>query len=173
MNRKQTIAACCVSAMALSLAFSVPTFAQGMAGPGMAQKDAFMGIWKPNMAKSHYDPASLTPKMGNTIKIDVSGNGTRKVTTDGTDAKGAPTHTEYTATQDNKVYPYKGSADMNSVAVKILDANTAVTVNKKGGTVVRILRSTVSKDGKTLTIVGVGYNAQGVAFHNVTVYDKQ
>ena len=46
-------------------------------------------------------------------------------------------------------------------------------INKQGGIVVRMILGVVSKDGKTLTNNTVGYNAQGVAFHNVTVFDKQ
>ena len=138
-----------------------------------AQQDPFLGTWKQNLAKSKYDPASGTPKAGTTVKREAAGSG-YKVTTDGMNAQGAPTHTEYTtATLDGKDYPLKGSADYDSVAIKKIDANTIITINKKGGATVRMLRTTVSKDGKTSTSDQVGYNAQGMAFHNVTVFDKQ
>jgi hypothetical protein len=138
-----------------------------------AQQNPFIGTWKQDLAKSKYNPVSLKPKTGITINIQAAGSGT-EVTTDGADVKGAPTHTEYTAaTQDGKDYPLKGSADYDSVAVKMIDANTRMTANKKGNVVVRMLRGVVSKDGKTLTLDGVGYNAQSVAFHTVTVFHKQ
>jgi hypothetical protein len=69
--------------------------------------------------------------------------------------------------------PARGSTDYDSVAIKKIDANTIITINKKGGTVVRMLRTVVSKDGKTSTSDQVGYIARGGAFHNVTVFDKQ
>jgi hypothetical protein len=139
----------------------------------MAQQDPFTGTWVEKLAKSKYDPASLTPKHGTTIKIVATGNG-RKVTTDGVTALGTPIHTEYNAsTLDEKDYPLSGSPNYDSVATKRIDADTTITVNKKGGIVVRMLRGTVSKDGKTLTLDQVGYNAQGQAFHEVTVYGKQ
>ena len=138
-----------------------------------AQQSPLIGTWKQELAKSKYDPVNLKPKTGLTINIQAAGTG-YKVTTDGTDVKGAPAHTEYTdATEDGKDYAVQGSADCDSVAVKKIDANTRILVNKKSGTVVRMLRSVVSKDGKTLTLDAVGYNAQSVAFHAVTVYDKQ
>ncbi len=143
--------------------------AQGTDG----QRDPLVGTWKANLAKSKYDPANLTPKTGVTVKREVAGSG-YKLTTDGMNAQGAATHTEYTAaTLDGKDYPLKGSPDFDSVSLKRIDTNTTITVNKKGGTVVRILRNVVSKDGKTSTTDSVGYNAQGLAFHNVVVFDKQ
>lgn len=138
----------------------------------MAQESPFIGTWKMNPAKTHYDPANLALK-SLTIQTVASGNNARHTKTDGTDAKGAPTHTEYTAAADGKDYPYTGSGDYDSIALKALNANTTINVYKKGGTVVRMLRGTVSRDGKTLTLVQVGYNSQGIAFHNVVVLDKQ
>ncbi len=149
--------------------FGGTALAQGSDG----QRDPQIGTWKQNLAKSKYTPASLTPKDGTTVRREVAGDG-YKVTTDGMNAQGATTHTEYTAaTLDSKDYPLKGSADFDSVSLKKIDANTMITVNKKGGTVVRMLRTVVSKDGKTFTSDQLGYNAKGVSFHNVTVFDKQ
>ena len=76
----------------------------------MAQQNPFVGTWKMNSAKSHFDPANLTLQ-GSTIHIEATGNNAVKTTVDGKDAKGAPTHTEFTATMDNKDYPYSGSGD--------------------------------------------------------------
>jgi len=138
-----------------------------------AQPSPFIGTWKLDLAKSKFDPASAKPKASETINIQTAGSG-YKVTIDGTDAKGAPTHTEYTvATLDGKDYPVKGSANYDSVAVKPIDANTRMVVNKKGSSVVRMLRDIVSKDSKTRTLDEVGYTAQGVAFHHVVVFHKQ
>ena len=138
-----------------------------------AQPSPFIGTWKLDLAKSKFDPASIKPKASETLNIQAAGSGV-KVTIDGTDAKGAPTHTEYTvATLDGKDYPLKGSANYDSVAIKSIDANTRMVVNKKGSSVVRMLRDIVSKDGKSATFDVVGYNAQGVAFHEVAIFHKQ
>ena len=145
----------------------------GHAQMGMSTTDPFVGTWKQNLAKSRYDPASLTPKTGTTLKREAVGSG-YKTTTDGMNAQGAATHTEYTAaTLDGKDYPVKGSPDYDSVSIKKIDANTQISVYKKGGTVVRMYRTIMSTDGKTFTSNQIGDTAQGVAFHNLTVFDKQ
>ena len=138
-----------------------------------AQQDPFLGTWKQNMAKSSYDPANLTPRAGTTLKREAWGTDGWKLTTDGMDAQGNKTHEEYSAKFDGKDYPRTGSQDYNMQSLKKIDSNTVVTVAKKNGTVVRMIRGIVSKDGKTYSTVSVGYNAQGVAYHNVTVFDKQ
>ena len=137
-----------------------------------AQQDPFVGTWKQNLAKSKYDPVSLAPKTGTTLHREAAGNNAYKNTTDGADAQGAPTHTEDTVKLDGNDYPVKG-ANWDTVSAKKLDANTVITVDKKGGTVVRMGRTIVSKDGKTCTSEYLGYNAKGVAFHTVIVWEKQ
>ncbi len=155
-----------ISLLALASVFVVGTVA------AQAQ-DPFVGTWKQNMAKSSYDPANLASKTGTTVKREASGSG-YKLTTDGASAQGAATHTEYTtATLDGKDYPVKGSADYDAVTTKRINSTTLISVYKKGGTPVRMLRTVVSKDGKTSTSDQVGYNAQGVAYHHVTVFNKQ
>ncbi len=144
-----------------------------LGGTALAQSDPYVGTWKQNLAKSKYDPASLTVKTGTIVKREVAGSG-YKVTTDGTSPQGSATHTEYTAaTVDGKDYPLKGSADFDSISLRRIDANTIIDIRKKGGTIVRFSRNIVSKDGKMYTSDQVGYNAQGVAFYTVLVFDKQ
>lgn len=137
-----------------------------------ATVSAFLGSWTQDMAKSTYDPPNLAPKSGS-FKREASGEG-YKQTTDGVNAQGARTQTAYTAaTLDGKDYPLMGSGEFDTVEVKLLDANTMINVDKKAGVVVRMIRSTLSKDGKTMTSELVGYNSQGVAYHQVAVYEKQ
>jgi len=137
-----------------------------------AQQDPFVGSWKQNLAKTKNDPGPQ-PQNSITIKREAAANGALKTTVDGIDAQGKPTHTEYTAKYDGKDYPVTGSADSDAVAMTRIDLHTRVLINKKAGTVVRILRGTVSPDGKTYTAVSVGIDAQGRAFHNIGVFDKQ
>ena len=138
-----------------------------------AQQDPFVGTWKQNLAKSVYDPASLTPKMGNTLKRDAVGTDGIKTTVDGMDSQGNKTHTEYTCKFDGKDCTVTGSPDYNTQSIKKYGSNTWLIVNKKDGAVVRMLRGTVSNGGKTYTSITVGVDAKGNAFHNVAVYDKQ
>jgi hypothetical protein len=96
-----------------------------------------------------------------------------KQTTDGTNAQGAATHTASTASWDGKDYPVTGSADYDSVSLMKIVAFTLITVNKRSGVVVRMMRTVVSKNGTTSTSAVIGYTIQRIAFHNVVVLDKQ
>ena len=134
--------------------------------------DPWIGSWKTNLEKSQYDPPSMRPKNPSILKREVAGDG-YKVITNGMNGEGVPTHTEYTVSPDGRDYPITGTASVDSVAIKRFDANTQLQVRKKGGTVVAMYRQIVSKDGKTLTSDEVGYTAQGAAYHDVLVFDKQ
>jgi hypothetical protein len=59
------------------------------------------------------------------------------------------------------------------VAIKKVDANTVVVVAKKAGKEVGNWRVTVSKDGKTYTMVGKAKDAKGQEYSGTFVYDKQ
>ena len=137
-----------------------------------AQQDPFNGTWKQNIAKSKYNPGP-PPSSPSVTKIEAAPGGAVKVTTDGVDAQGSKTHTEYTAKYDGKDYPYAGSPDWDTVAVRRIDTNTRLTVNKKNGSVTRMILSVVSPDGKTRTNTTISVNARGQAAHNETIWDKQ
>ncbi|HEY7679506.1 MAG TPA: hypothetical protein VIC04_03240, partial [Terriglobia bacterium] len=112
------------------------------------------------------------PPQPTILKHEALSGGQFKLTTDGANAQGK-THTEMTYKIDGKDYPLTGSQDRDSESIRQINANTQLTVGKKGGTVVRMVRRTVASDGRSYTANQVGVNAQGVAFHNVLVYDKQ
>jgi len=137
-----------------------------------AQQDTFLGTWKMNIAKSKFDPGP-PPKSPTIVKREGAPSGGVKTTVDGVDAQGKPTRTEYTAAYDGKDYPVKGSPSYDSVSLRRIDPNTRLLVNKKVGSVVRMIRQVVSSDGKTLTNVELGVAAQGHSFFYMTVYNKQ
>jgi len=67
----------------------------------------------------------------------------------------------------------KGSPDIDTANAKRVDANTVETTLKRDGKVVGHSKRTVSKDGKTLTVVTKGTNANGDPFEVTLVYDRQ
>jgi hypothetical protein len=152
---------------------SVLAMLAAVSGPGQAQQDPLLGTWKQNLAKSQYDPSTRAPQIPTTVRRTAVGTNGYKQTTEGMDAQGAVTHTEFTAFWEGKDYPVAGSPDYESVSLKKIDAFTLITVNKRNGVVVRMLRTVVSQNGKTSTSAVIGYTAQGIAFHNVVVLDKQ
>jgi len=135
-----------------------------------APADEHSGTWKMNPAKSNYSPGPAPKSI--TVKI-ASDAENMKLTSDGIDAAGKPTHVEYTAKFDGKAYPILGIPNADTVALERLDASTIRSTTKKGDQVVMTVTSVISKDGKTRTATFKGKNAEGVDVNNVVVYDKQ
>ena len=135
-----------------------------------AAPDQHSGTWKLNPAKSSYSPGPA-PK-SNTVTINSDADNI-KLSSDGIDATGNPTHVEYTAKYDGKDYPITGVPNVDTVALERPDANTIRSTMKKGDQVVMTVTSVISKDGNTRTSTFKGKNAQGQDVNNVVVYDKQ
>ncbi len=132
--------------------------------------DQQSGTWKMNPAKSKYNPGPA-PK-SNTVKIDSEADNI-KLSSDGIDAAGNPTHVEYTAKYDGKDYPITGLPNADTIAIERLDASTIRSTIKKGDQVVMTVTSVISKDGTTRTSTFKGKNAEGQDVNNVVVYNKQ
>ena len=135
-----------------------------------AAADQQSGTWKLNPAKSTYIPGPAPKSI--TVKIDSDADNI-KLTSDGIDAAGNPTHVEYTAKYDGKDYPITGVPNADTVAVKRIDVSTVQSTIKKADQVVMTVTSVLSKDGKTRTSTFKGKDAQGADVNNVVVYDKQ
>jgi hypothetical protein len=124
-----------------------------------------MGTWKLNEAKSKFIPGA--PK-NNTVVYEAAGDQI-KVTVDGVDANGKPTHSEWTGKFDGKDYPLTGDPDADTRSYKKIDARTMELTNKKDGKVVANAKIVVSADGKTRTVT---LTAAGKKVHSTAVYDK-
>ena len=135
-----------------------------------APADEHSGTWKMNPANSNYSPGPAPKSI--TVKI-ASDADNMKLTSDGIDAAGKPTHVEYTANFDGKDYPITGIPNADTIALERLDASTIRSTTKKGDQVVMTVTSVISKDGKTRTATFKGKNAEGLDINNVVVYDKQ
>src|SRR5882762_5400795 len=99
-----------------------------------------MGTWKLNEAKSKFGPGAAKNR---TVVYEAAGDSV-KVTVDGVDGDGNPTHNEWTGKFDGKYYPVTGdpTSDMRSYR-KIRNQTLALTA-KKGGKVTLNGRITVS-----------------------------
>ena len=131
--------------------------------------DANMGTWKLNEAKSKF-PA-MSPK-NNTVVYEAAGDNV-KVTVDGTDAKGNPTHNEWTGKFDGKDYPLTGDPSSDTRSYKKIDDRTTELTNKKAGKITAMGRIAVSADGKSRTVTVSGTDADGKKIKYTAVYDKQ
>jgi hypothetical protein len=132
-------------------------------------QDAMMGTWKLNEAKSKIGAGS--PK-NNTVVIEAAGENV-KVTMDGVDLTGKPTHNEWTGKFDGKEYPVTGDANSDTRSYKKVDDRTFEVSAKKGSKVTVSGRVVVSADGKTRTAHAKGTSPSGEKFETTAVYDKQ
>jgi hypothetical protein len=128
-----------------------------------------MGTWKLNEAKSKI-PAG-TPK-NNTVVYEAAGDNI-KVTVDGVDGAGKPTHNEWTGKFDGKDYPLTGDPNSDTRSYKKIDDRTTELTNKKGGKVTLTGKIVISADGKSRTVTVSGTDPMGMKVELTQVYDKQ
>ncbi len=131
--------------------------------------DANMGTWKLNEAKSTLAPGA--PK-NNTVVYEAAGDNV-KVTVDGTDKDGKPTHNEWTGKFDGKDYPVTGDPSSDARSYTKIDDRTLGLNVKKGGKVTTSGRIVVSADGKSRTVTTSGTDSKGKKVKSTAVYDKQ
>jgi hypothetical protein len=132
-------------------------------------QNPFMGTWKLNEAKSTIKAGM--PK-NNTVLYESEGLNV-KVTIDGTDGAGNPTHNEWTGQFDGKDYPVKGDPNSDSRSYKRKGIHELDFVMKSGTKVTTTGRIVASDDGKSRTVTARGINAKGKKFKTTAVYDKQ
>jgi len=132
-------------------------------------EDPNVGTWKLNQAKSKI--AAGTPK-NDTVVYATEGDQV-KVTIDGTDADGKPTHNEWTGKFDGKDYPVTGSTTEDARAIKKVNARTLSFSIKKEGKVAGTGRIALAPDGKSRTVTTTRTGANGKKLVSRAVYDKQ
>jgi hypothetical protein len=128
-----------------------------------------MGTWKLNEAKSHIPAGTVK---NSTVVYAAEGDNV-KVTVDGIDADGKPSHTEWVGKFDGKEFPVTNDPLIDSRSYKKINDNTLAMTNKKGGKVVSTGRIVVSADGKTRTLSLNGTDSAGKKVSSMAVYDKQ
>jgi hypothetical protein len=150
-----------IAAVAVALSFTAAT-ACFAANP-------HMGTWKLNDTKS-----KIPPEMGkNTTVTYAEAKDEVKVTVDGVDKDGKPTHSVWVGKFDGKAYPVKGNLSYNSVAYKMVNDRTNDITAMKDGKTVWTGRITVAADGKSRTVTINRTDADGKKFKGKAVYDKE
>ena len=148
-----------VLAVALSFVGSAACFA---ANP-------HMGTWKLNEAKS-----KLVPGMGKNTTVTYAEQKDKiKITVDGVDKNGKPTHSVWVGKFDGKAYPVKGNLPANAVAYKVVNDRTYDLTGMKDGKVLWSGPSAASADGKSRTVTINGTDADGKKFQGKAVSDKE
>jgi hypothetical protein len=149
--------------------FAILLLTLAAAGQVLAQGDPFVGTWKLDVAKSKFDPGPAPQSQTRTWGAD------GKVGVEGINAAGKPMSYGYPIMKDGKEYPTIGAIPnkADTISTKRINDNTVEANFVRGGKPAETTKFEVSKDGKMLTIDAKGTNADGSAFHNVTVWEKQ
>ena len=146
----------------MTLAVCLVAVAASFASPNM-------GTWKLNEAKSKFPPGA---SKNTTVVYEAAGDNV-KVTVDGIDGDGKPTHNEWTGKFDGKDYPLVGDPNAGTRSYKKVDDRTTELTNKKDGKVTATGRIVISTDGKSRTVTVSGTDGKGKKVKYTAVYDKQ
>jgi len=128
-----------------------------------------MGTWKLNEAKSKFSKGA---GKNTTVVYEAAGDSV-KVTVDGVDGAGNPTHNEWTGKFDGKPYPVTGDPTSDTRSYRKINNHTLTFTGKQGSKVTVTGRIVVSANGKTRTVTTTGTDAKGKRFTTRAVYDKQ
>ena len=150
-----------IAVMALALSF--------MAAGACFAANAHLGTWKLNEGKSKIAPE--TGKNNTVVYTEMKDK--MKVTVDGVDKDGKPTHSVWVGKFDGKAYPLKGNLSYNSVAYKVVNDRTNDITTWKDGKMVWSGRIAVAADGKSRTVTINGTDEKGKKFTSKAVYDKE
>src|SRR5438132_7922909 len=124
-----------------------------------------MGTWKLNEAKSKM-PAGMGK---NTMVTYDEQKDKIKVTVEGMDKDGKPTHGVWVGKFDGKAYPTKGNLSWNSAAYKEVNERTNDITTWKDGKIVWSGRIAVAADGKSRTVTLSGTDEKGKKFSSRSV----
>ena len=128
-----------------------------------------MGTWKLNEAKS-----KLNPNGSKNLTVVYAADGDNiKITVDGVDSNGKPTHNEWTGKFDGKDYPVTGAPDADTRSYTIVDEDTLSMTVKKGGKVTTEGTIVLYPDGKSRVVNTTVTDSKGNKVAVSSIYDKQ
>jgi hypothetical protein len=126
-----------------------------------------IGTWKLNEAKS-----SIPAGMGKTTTVVYAPDGDKiKITGDGVDAQGKPTHTEWTGKFDAKPYPLSGDSGVTYRAYKLKNERLLLVANMLGDKTVSNGKIELAKNGKSRTVSMTYFEKKKI--HAKYLYEKQ
>jgi len=132
--------------------------------------EPWIGTWRLNLEKSSLDRDVRFKRA--TTRIEVWEVGL-KVTYDLVGVRGGVTHMEWTGRFDGKDYPVQGVDYVLTNAYTRESDRSYQIVTKIDGVTVSTAKVAVSSDGRTLTTVTTGTNAQGNSTSTTSIYERQ
>jgi hypothetical protein len=146
-------------------------------------RDPIIGTWNLNLQKSKYIGAPA-PR-SEVRRYEVTEDGFINYIRIGVDSHGSPTFSQATYKYDGKDYPIYSQANLplfytigvkpGTQAYRVIDPNTVELTpkdNKGKITFTGIRTRAVSRDGKTLTDIQKGTNAEGTTVDIIQIFDR-
>ena len=149
------------------LAMLVPLVVAGQLGRAAtnqkATADKKIGKWK----------LRIDPPAHGTREYEDRGGGVTVSIRQGVNARGQAYYSSYAAKVDGKEYPrlVKGSNTVNTIAFTRVDDDTVAYTLREDGNVTATGTTSVSKDGRVLTVITKSVNAPR-AGNNGEIYDR-
>jgi hypothetical protein len=144
--------------------------AVAITAPQSALAQTNLGKWKLNLAKSTYNPGPAPRSQ--TLNFEGTGQELKDIV-DGIDAQGKPITGVYIHIYDGKFYPTTGAPGVDSTAYTRVDPNVVKFTRMNAGKVIQTGFHVVSSDGKTLTVITTGTDANGREINTFAVFEKQ
>jgi hypothetical protein len=146
-----------------------------VAGVGVAwaadkKIDPVVGTWTLNLTKSKFSPGPAPKSQTRTYAQSDDGV---SLTVTGVAGDGSTISQQSTFKYDGKAYPFSGAADYDAISLKRVNGSTVKSAMLKAGKQVGSTTRTISAHGKVLTLSTKATGADGKAYDNVAVYDKQ
>jgi hypothetical protein len=132
--------------------------------------DPFVGTWKLNVSKSNY--VAGTPPKEQTVTISDSG-ANQDTAVSLTAADGSSISYHFTVPAKGGTGSAVEGGGFDAVTAKRINESTRETHFTQGGKEVRTVRTSVSKDGKTMQAKVKGTDAQGKPVDATLVFEKQ
>ncbi|MBM3818491.1 MAG: hypothetical protein FJW14_05660 [Acidimicrobiia bacterium] len=132
--------------------------------------EPWLGEWRLNVEQSAYSPGP-PPYTRAMFTIERLGGGVR-VIYEMVRPRGGVIHMEWDGAFDGREYPVQGLEEHVTYAYTRIDDRTYDIVARMDGRVAASSRTAVAPDGRTITTITVGRDAQGREAKTVTVYEK-
>lgn len=129
-----------------------------------------VGNWILNPAKSHFENTAA-PRMAR-LRVSKDDEAGLKWSLTGADADGKGYHEEYEGPTDGTYHPIKGAQNPKTVAYTRAGSFTSWVVKDETGATIETGSSSVSPDGRTLTLKGTMRTPQGES-QFTSVYDRR
>lgn len=129
-----------------------------------------VGNWILNPTKSHFQNM-VAPKMAR-LRVSKDDEAGLKWSLTGADADGKGYHEEYEGPTDGTYHPIKGAQNPKTVAYTRAGSITNWVVKDETGATIETGSSSISPDGRTLTLKGTMRTPQGES-QFTSVYDRR